>query len=250
MERNYLMTLTTAAGIIIGDEILTGKIRDTNAPLLIDMLRAAGVALRRLVTIGDVPAMIAEEIRSASTSFDYVFTSGGLGPTHDDRTIEGIALAFGCRVVRHPKLETLVRYHWGERMNEAALRLAEVPEGARLLEGESFGLPTIVFRNIYILPGVPQLFSAKLPRVRQELSGTCVTLQSLYLSSDESAIAKVLGDVASEFEDVSIGSYPSLRNPEHKVRVTIESTNEDLVEKAKNRLLELLPPDEVIRVEK
>lgn len=241
--------MKTASGIIIGDEILSGKVRDTNSAQLIDMLRSLGVEMKRLVIIGDDPEAIAVEVTLASQRFDYVFTSGGVGPTHDDRTIEGVAGAFGRQVVRHPQLEQNIRRHWGDRVNEAALKLAEVPDGARLLTSGGGLLPVVIFRNVYILPGIPQLFAAKLQRISQELEGTPCILRSVYLRSDESSIAEHLGHVDREFEQVKIGSYPRLDDPDHRVRVTVEGHDRDRIAQAIDRLLELLPADQVVRVD-
>jgi molybdenum cofactor synthesis domain-containing protein len=239
-----------AEAVIIGDEILSGKIRDTNTPLLIDELRVAGVELVRIVIVGDEPSAIAEEVERSSGRADHVFTSGGIGPTHDDRTIEGIALAFGLPVVHHPELEEMIRAKWGDRTNEAALKLAEVPEGARLLRAAGAFLPVVAIRNVFVLAGVPQIFAAGLEVVRGELRGTCICLQSLYLSSDETSIAAVLTRVAKELPEVKIGSYPRIGDPDHRVRVTVEGTDEDRVQAALASLLELLPPGSVLRIER
>jgi len=243
--------VSTAACIVIGDEILTGKVKETNAVPLIELLREVGVSLRRVVVIGDDVPVIAEEVRGCSERFDYVFTSGGLGPTHDDRTIEGVAAAFGVAVVRHPDLEALVRHYFkGDRLTEAALKMAQIPEGARLLQDEQTRFPTVVIRNVYVLPGIPQLFVSKLPRIRPELIGERELLQSLYLSSDESQIAAALSRVAAEEPDLRIGSYPRIGDPDYRVRVTVEGTDGRAVGRAVDKLLKLLPPDQVLRVER
>lgn len=241
--------MPTAAGIIIGDEILSGKVQDTNAYHLIRMLHDVGVELVRIATIGDDPACIAEELNLCRGRCDHVITSGGVGPTHDDRTMEGIARAFGRKVVRHPHLERMVREHWAERVNEAALKLAEVPEGASLLESDDGMLPVVTLENVFILPGVPQIFEAKLLRLRQVLTGQVAVLHSIYLSADESSIAAVLTRVDRELPEVKIGSYPKIGDPDHRVRVTVESTVPGAAERGLERLLELLPPERIIRYE-
>ncbi len=244
-----LLTMTTAACIIIGDEILSGKVKDTNVGLLIETLAEQGVTLKRIATIGDEPQAIANEVRRCSEEHDYVFTSGGLGPTHDDRTIEGIALAFGVEVESHPDLERLIKQHWGSGPNKAAFKMAEVPAGARLLTRPDDFLPAIIFRNIYILPGVPQLFSAKLQHVSQELEGTKLFLKSIYLCSDESSIADHLRRVEREVPRIKIGSYPRLDSAKYKVRVTIEGEREDDVLQAIKQLEQLIPAEQIVKVE-
>lgn len=239
----------TAAGIIIGDEILSGKVRDTNTAHLIESLAAAGVALRRIVVIADEPALIAAEVRRCAADHDYVFTSGGIGPTHDDRTMEGVALAFGLPLERHPALERMIRAHWKERINEAALKLAEVPRGAELIDADDGMLPVASCRNVYILPGIPQMFRAKLARLTPLLDGQRQAAQSVYLSTDETSVAALLDQVDREFEEVTIGSYPRLEDPRERVRVTVQAADGEQVAAAVARLLELLPAEGVVRVD-
>jgi len=242
--------MTTAAALIIGDEILSGKARDANGPLLIELLRDLGVRLERLVYLGDDVGGIAEELRSCSGRFDAVVTSGGIGPTHDDRTVAAVAEAFGARVVRDPEIAAMIRAFWGGRFTEAALRMADVPEGARLIHGDDGLLPLLVFRNIYLLPGVPRLFEVKLDALRAELRGQRPQMTSLYLRCDESRIAPLLGQVASEFPAVAIGSYPQLEAADYRIWVTVEAEEPDAVALAVARLLAVLPAKVVVRVER
>jgi molybdenum cofactor synthesis domain-containing protein len=242
--------MTTAAALIIGDEILSGKVRDANGPLLIELLRDLGVRLERLVYVGDEITEIVTELRSCSGRFDAVVTSGGIGPTHDDRTVAAVAEAFGVSVIRDGELAAMIRAFWGDRFTEAALRMAEVPDGARLLHGDDGLLPVVVFRNVYLLPGIPSLFVAKLDALRAELRGRRPLLASLYLRSDESRVATPLGEVAAEFPEVAIGSYPQLEAADHRIWVTVEADDRGLLDRAFARLLELLPAGTVVRVER
>jgi len=156
----------TAGIIIIGDEILSGKFADENAQLLIGELRQLGVELRRIAVIPDDLDDIADTVCRFSERFDYVFTSGGVGPTHDDLTMAAIARAFGTQVVIAPQIERMLRDYWGESLQEANLRLARVPEGAELVpEGAKW--PAVKYRNIYMLPGVPALFKKKFDSIRE-----------------------------------------------------------------------------------
>jgi molybdenum cofactor synthesis domain-containing protein len=241
--------VTTAAALIIGDEILSGKVCDTNTPLLIELLRDIGVQLCRVVYLCDSVDEISAEVKACSENFDAVITSGGVGPTHDDRTVEAVARAFDVGVVRHPDVETMIRAYWGERFTEAALRMADMPDGARLLYTSDGLLPLVVFRNIYLLPGVPQLFAAKMRALRAELRGEPLQLRHLYLSSDESCIAPLLSQVDREYPEVKIGSYPQFEAGDHRVWVTVEAAAAADVESAVKRLLDLIPPDQVVRVE-
>ncbi|MGH8006231.1 MAG: molybdopterin-binding protein, partial [Candidatus Binatia bacterium] len=144
--------------IVIGNEILSGKTLDSNSAFLARELRQLGVALRRITVIPDELDLIADTVREFHTRFDLVFTSGGVGPTHDDITMDGVARAFGRRVIRHPLLENYIReYLNGRPMNEAYWKMTEVPEGAELLQDDRLRFPTIKLENIYILPGIPEI---------------------------------------------------------------------------------------------
>ena len=241
--------MTTAAGIIIGDEILSGKVRDTNAPLLIDLFRESGVELQRLACVADSLDVISAEVHRCAASTDVVVTSGGIGPTHDDRTVAGVAQAFAVPVVRDPDLESMIRGFWGPRVNDAALRMADVPQGARLIDGGDGLLPIVAIHNVYLLPGVPELFRAKLPTLRRHFSGTRVAIGSLYLRSDESSIAELLGRIDNDFDGVKVGSYPTLHDAEFRLWVTVEGADPREVGRAIDRLLDGLRPTDVVRVE-
>lgn len=240
--------MVTAAGIIIGDELLSGSTRDTNTELLVHHLRRSGVALRRLTIIGDDVEAIAQEVRACSDRFDWVITSGGLGPTHDDKTIEGIAKAFDREVVRDPGLEQQVRAHLGERANAAAMRFADIPAGARLLEPGPF--PTIALANVFILPGVPHIFERKLKTICATFGGKPPTVRQLFLRAHESDIAAELAAVDAEFASVRIGSYPHIDEPDYDIVVVVESVAADQVDRAMQRLTEVLPAGVVVRLDK
>jgi len=219
----------TAGIVVIGDEILSGKFADENAKFLIGELRELGVALRRVAIIPDVPADIADTVRSFSERFDLVFTSGGVGPTHDDLTIEGIALAFGAGVVVEPVLEKVLRDYWGEAMPEANLRLAQTPRGAELVYGGSGRAavwPVVKYRNIYILPGVPKLFRAKFDGIKERFRGDALFEARIYLAGDEGELAPELAAVDAEYPTVQIGSYPRFEETRFKVIVTLESDDQ------------------------
>src|SRR5689334_7115271 len=128
--------MPNAAIILIGDEILSGKVVDENARFLIEEVSELRVPLRRMIVIPDVLEEIAATVREFSGRFDHVFTSGGVGPTHDDLTMEGVALAFGEKLIRHPELERLLRGYYGERLEERNLRMADVPAGAHFVHGD------------------------------------------------------------------------------------------------------------------
>ena len=241
--------MTTAAVIIIGDEILSGKVRDDNAPLLITRLRERGVTLARLVVVGDSLEDIATEVAHCSSRYDVVITSGGIGPTHDDVTVAAVAAALGRAVVRDRELEAMVRSFWGDRVNDAALRLADVPDGGRLIRSHDRLLPLVAVENVYLLPGVPKLFVAKLPALLAELHGSVPRQASLYLRCDETSVAATLARVAAEEPTVHIGSYPRLGHADYQVWVTVEADDPAPVRRTVARLVELIPPGDLVRVE-
>jgi len=243
--------MTTAAAIIIGDEILSAKVGDANTPLLIDFMAELGIDLERIVVIGDDCEAIAAEVATCSQEYDVVITSGGVGPTHDDCTVRAVADAFGVEVVRHPDIEELIRAWWGERFTESALRMAEMPEGSRLFYGDDGLLPLVVFKNVYLFPGVPRLFAAKLPSLRGELSGTPKVIHGVYLNSDESRVAPLVGRVADECPKVKVGSYPRFgEGTDHRLWISLEGVDADEVTAATDRLLDLLRDEEIVRVER
>ncbi|HWP99744.1 MAG TPA: molybdopterin-binding protein [Vicinamibacterales bacterium] len=239
----------TAGLIVVGNEILSGKVVDTNAPFLARELRALGVELRRILTIPDEEAEIAAAVAQFHAAYDVVFTSGGIGPTHDDVTIAGVARGLGRAVVRHPEIEKKLREFYGEHVNAARLKMADVPDGAELIVDGKLGFPTIKCENIYVLPGIPQLFEQKFGSLRERFAATPYVLRIVYTSAGEGAIAEHLDATLAAFPDLLLGSYPKLGDAEYAVKLTLESKDQQYVDRALAHLLRLLPPDSVIRTE-
>jgi FAD synthetase len=217
----------SAGIVIIGDEILSGKFADENAHFLIGQLRPLGVSLRRVAIIPDEIDEIGETVRSFSSRFDYVFTSGGVGPTHDDVTMAGIARGFSTRVTHHPELEAMIREHMGERMTDTHLRFAEVPEGAELVFGEGAIWPVVAYQNVYILPGVPSIFRRKFQSIAKQFRGQPFLLGRLYCKGDESSLAHYLNEIVERYPDVKLGSYPRDDSEAFKVIITVESLDRE-----------------------
>jgi len=230
----------TAAILLIGDELLSGKVDDENARFLVGELRELGVALRRMVVIPDVLDEIADTVRELSAHYDHVFTSGGVGPTHDDLTMQGVAQAFGERVARHPQLEQLLRAYYGERLEERNLRMADVPEGAHFVHGDSPTWPVIACKNVYIFPGIPEIFKRKFKSIRERFRGPPFHLKCVFTSAEEGTIAGELDRVVAAFVGVQVGSYPKLDAPDYKVKVTLESKDAAQVEAATAELVRAL----------
>lgn len=239
----------TAGVIVIGNEILSGKVQDTNAPFLCRELRALGVSLRRILTVPDEVEEIAEAVRDFRARFDLVFTSGGVGPTHDDVTMAGIARGLDRRVIRHPEIEARLREFYGDAINDARLKLADVPEGAELIGDAKLGFPTIACEGVYILPGIPELFEQKFLGLRERFVGKPYTLRVVYTREGEGAIAEHLNATMASFPDLLLGSYPKLGDPEYAVKLTLESKDPLYVEAALRHLLALLPAESIVRTE-
>jgi FAD synthetase len=239
----------TAAILVIGNEILSGKVVDTNSPFLAAELRRLGVALRRILTVPDEPEVIATAVRELSGAHDLLFTSGGVGPTHDDVTMEGIALGLGRRVIRHPELEAGIRGYLGDKVNDAHLKMAEAPEGAILIQDPSLSFPTIQVENIYVLPGIPEILRKKFEGLKGRFADAPYYVKVIYTAFNESTIASSLNRALEEFPALLLGSYPKLDDPEYRVKLTLESKDGDYVQRAFERLVALLPAGAVVRTE-
>ena len=238
----------TAGIILIGNEILSGKTRDENAAYLCRELRALGVDVRRITVIPDEVGLIADEVATFTKAFDLVFTSGGFGPTHDDVTMEGVARAMAVPVVRHPELVALLERYYRGTVTEAALRMAEIPEGAELVTGGTLRFPTILMRNVYVLPGVPEIFRQKFDALRERFRDQPIHLKNVFVRIGEGTLADYLNRLLESFPLLQLGSYPEFSNPEYQVKVTLESRDRGYLEQALGDFLARLPADAVVKV--
>jgi molybdenum cofactor synthesis domain-containing protein len=242
------MTSAKTAGIIIiGDEILTGKVQDTNTFFLTKELWSRGITVRRISVIPDVVGEIAIEVRDFLEKYDFVFTSGGIGPTHDDITIEGVSLAFGVRPVVSDVLKRILEQRY-KNLTPAQLKMAEVPEGAELLDDGGLIFPLIKFRNVFIFPGIPELLRRKFHAVAERFSGQKIFLRKVYFNESESVLAPHLDEIVGLRNGVKVGSYPVVDNKEYSVMVTLESIDEEALESAARLLLAKVPLEKVVRV--
>jgi FAD synthetase len=239
----------TCALVVIGNEILSGKVRDSNAYFAARELRALGVTLRRIVVVADELDAIAQEVSACANVFDVVLTSGGVGPTHDDVTMAGVAQAFGRRLERHPELEDRIRRRAEGQPLPASLRMAEVPQGAVLNTGGEIGFPTVQVENVFVLPGIPQLFEAKLRALGPRLAAAPYFLRAIYLNVGESPIASHLDDCLRRFPALMLGSYPTMGDAPYRVKLTLESKDRAMLAAAFDYLVELLPAEAIIRTE-
>jgi molybdenum cofactor synthesis domain-containing protein len=240
----------SAAALVIGNELLSGKVQDENVMALAATLRGLGIGLRRVVMVLDDVATIAEEVQRLSSEYDVVFTSGGVGPTHDDLTVESVARAFGRRVVMNPTMEAMLRAHYRDRCTEAHLRMALMPEGADLAVSREVTWPTIIVQNVWLLPGVPEIFRMKLAVVRERLAGDVpFVTRAVYTMMDEGHLKPLLDAIVAAHPDVEVGSYPRWSDPSYRTKLTFDGRDVAAVASAVDAFVKLLPSGEPQRVE-
>jgi molybdopterin-biosynthesis enzyme MoeA-like protein len=200
----------TAALLIIGNEILSGRTQDKNLSHLANVLGAQGILLREVRVVADVENDIIDALNALRARYTYVFTTGGIGPTHDDITTAAIAKAFGVPVIRDAVAEKILRAHYTEdQVNEARLKMADVPEGASLIDNPVSSAPGYSIGNVYVFAGVPRIMQAMLDAVKHTLEGgTPVTMRSITCDVGEGVLAADLTHIQAQFETVEIGSYP------------------------------------------
>ncbi len=200
----------TAAMVIIGDEILSGRTQDKNLKTLAEFLAPLGIELREVRVVADVESAIVEAVNALRGHWDYVFTTGGIGPTHDDITADSIAKAFGVGIDIREDAAAILHDHYGDQITEARLRMARIPDGARLIKNPSSAAPGFQMDNVFVMAGVPGVFQSMLVDVEQRLEVGAVrhmdTVRGVGVL--ESVIAKDLRDLAEANPELQIGSYP------------------------------------------
>lgn len=241
--------MATAGILVVGNEVLSGKVEEQNARYLISELRRLGVDLQRVVVVRDDVEIIARDVAQMSATFDHVFTSGGVGATHDDVTMAGIARGLGVGLERNPTLQSLLEAHYKARVNDAVLSMADVPCGAVLLGERELLYPVVSIGNIYVLPGVPSFLRAKFEFLRGRLADVPIALKSVYVSVGEDRLADLLRAVLDAHPGLEIGSYPRFDDADHRVKITVESRDAGLVARGVEALLERLDPATVVRIE-
>jgi molybdenum cofactor synthesis domain-containing protein len=222
----------TAAILLIGNELLTGKIVDENGARTIAALRTAGIDLVELRIVSDDLDAIGEAARELSGRAEFVVSSGGIGPTHDDVTLKAMARGFGVEMVEHPTLRGWIDTYFARRPTELEVwrRMAWLPEGSEIVVEGPLVWPVTRFKNIYVLPGVPQLFENQLRTVLSRHRAEPVRLATLYLSIGEGEIAPALERALELHPAVTLGSYPVWGDTEYRTRVTVESRDQALVD--------------------
>jgi molybdenum cofactor synthesis domain-containing protein len=241
--------MATAALLVIGNEILSGKVRDTNSAFLAVELRKLGVDLERILTIPDDIDLIARETRHMSAAYDFVFTSGGIGPTHDDMTMDGIARAFERELEMNQSMVDRMARYSDKPLNDAMRKMAIIPTGAEILDVGGLWFPIVIVENVYIFPGIPELFEKKFLSISDRFSGVPFVLRKVYVRENESDIADTLNALLEAFPELMLGSYPRINEEHYRVMLTLESRDAGYVERAMEQLAKSLPDGAIHRIE-
>jgi molybdenum cofactor synthesis domain-containing protein len=240
------MANPTAAMLVIGDEILSGRTRDSNMHHLAQELTRHGIVLKEARMVADDTAAIVAAVNALRAAYDHVFTSGGIGPTHDDITADAIAAAFGVAIGVRDDARAILAAHYattGTELNEARLRLARIPDGAVLIDNPVSKAPGFSLGNVHVMAGVPNIFQAMVASVLPTLTGGDPLLsQSLRVMRGEGEIAKPLGELAAEFPDLSFGSYPFVRDGVYGTNLVIRGTDPARLDLAMARLTAAVAP--------
>jgi molybdenum cofactor synthesis domain-containing protein len=239
----------TAGIIIIGNEILSGKVHDVNSYYLTSELRSLGVDVRRISVIPDETEIIGMEAVRFSNKYDHVFTSGGVGPTHDDVTMAGIARGFGVKLAVHPVIRNFLNARYENNLTSAVLKMAEIPEGAEVYLEEGMRFPVVSYKNIFIFPGIPEYLRDKFTTIKDRFRDSVFYIKRLFLSVHESEFAEILNLVVSANPQVQFGSYPIQGKREYRVIITAESKSEAELNRAVAELTGRLPAEALVMVE-
>ncbi|EPX86977.1 competence/damage-inducible protein A [Salipiger mucosus] len=234
------MSNPTAAMLVIGDEILSGRTRDSNMNHLANELTKHGIDLCEARLVADDRAAIVTALKALSAAYDHVFTSGGIGPTHDDITADAVAEAFGVSIDVRDDARAILAAHYerqGSEFNAARMRMARIPEGATLIENPVSAAPGFRIGNVHVMAGVPTVFEAMVASVIPTLTGGAPLLsQSLRVERGEGEIAGPLGELAEAFPALSIGSYPFQRDGIYGANIVIRGADGAQVDAAMTRL--------------
>ena len=219
----------TAGLLVIGDEILSGRTHDKNIAQVASWLQVQGIRLSEVRVVPDVMERIVEAVNALREGYDYLFTTGGIGPTHDDITVDAVSEALGVPVVVHPEARAILERYYakiGQELTEARLRMARVPQGAELIPNRMSGAPGIKLGNIHLMAGVPHITAGMLDALTGTLEGGAPLLsETLGCWTPESEVADILREVEKAHEDCQIGSYPFFREGKVGANFVIRSTD-------------------------
>ena len=228
---NKTPKVVTAAILVIGNEILSGRTKDANLHYLAIGLTETGIRLMEARVVPDIEARIVDAVNALRITYDYVFTTGGIGPTHDDITSDSVAKAFGVKLIKHPKAVELLTQHYGEaNLTAARLRMAHVPEGASLIENPISTAPGFKVGNVYVLAGVPAICQAMFDGLKGGLArGDPMHSKTVSAHVGEGVIAHDLGLLQTRYPVLDIGSYPFFRQGKFGASFVIRGTDEEVI---------------------
>ena len=222
--------------IIIGNEVLSGRTKDINTSTLATWLNSLGVKVKEVKIIPDDEQTIINTVNQYRKSYDYVFTTGGIGLTHDDITTECIASAFNLDVEINPEALKRLKDHYKKsniELNNARIKMAKIPKGAKLIDNPVSSAPGFIVENIYVLPGVPKILQAMFKNLEDEIKGiTNMVSKNIIVYSPEGEIAAFLESIQNEFADISIGSYPYFRPPDVGTNIVLRAIDKNLINEA------------------
>lgn len=232
----------SAALIIIGNEILSGRTQDANTMWIAERLTARGIVLGQVRVIPDIEEEIIETINSVRKKFDYVFTTGGIGPTHDDITAESIAKAFGVELEQNERAFQMLEEHYGlAELTEPRIKMSMIPVGARLIPNPVTAAPGFIVENVHVMAGVPRIMQAMLDHVLGMIeAGKPIMSNTIACSLAESTVAKDLSELQDQFPKLQMGSYPHYRGGVLGLSLVIRGTSKEDLESATELLLDII----------
>ena len=250
MEKAH--TKANAAIIVIGNEILSGRTQDINVSFLSKWLNEIGIRVEEVRIIEDKEKSIVDCIKEIKNKFKYVFTTGGIGPTHDDITSKSVAKAFNRKYDFHKEAyDILEKYYTSEKFSEGRKKMAKIPQGASLIYNPSSGAPGFIVENIFCLPGVPSILKSMVEGLKNKIAGGKKILsQTISVETVESEIANSLEDVQNQFKNVEIGSYPFFRLGKIGVSIVIRSTEKNQIDDCYKQIVSFLKNKKIKIVEK
>ena len=236
MKNNNKKSLSSACILVIGDEVLSGRTEDKNINFIAKRCDNIGVSVNEVRIIPDDKETIKNTVLECYKKFDYIFTTGGIGPTHDDITTECIASAFNLDVEINPEALRRLKNHYKKsniELNNARIKMAKIPKGAKLIDNPVSSAPGFIVENIYVLPGVPKILQAMFKNLEDEIKGiTNMVSKNIIVYSPEGEIADFLESIQNEFADISIGSYPYFRPPDVGTNIVLRSIDKNLINEA------------------
>ena len=249
---NNKVVKVNAAIVIIGNEILSGRTQDVNISIISKWLNTLGVRVLEVRVIPDVEERIIETINELRRNFDYVFTTGGIGPTHDDITSESISKAFGLKYEIHKEaFKILENYYKTGEFNEGRQRMTKMPSKAKLILNPTSGAPGFIVENVFCLPGVPSILQSMLGVLKNNIiGGKPILSRTINLRTVESEIAKSLSEVQDKNKDVEIGSYPFFKAGKLGVSIVLRSEDQSKIDDCNSLILKFISKKNIKQINK